>query len=92
LTDVPKVESAPAVECLRKAHAALAPCSRPALDVDARSTREQLSAALAEIVGAAELFGCQRSFWRWAADAAEFLGRSAAAEVYRGRFENEGKG
>jgi hypothetical protein len=71
--------------CLGRAASFLAVCSRPALSVSSNSTPEELSSALTELVGAAELFGCKPAFWRWAADAASLLGRSADAEIYRKR-------
>jgi hypothetical protein len=72
--------------CLMQAASFLAACSRPAITVSARSSMEELSTALSELVASAELFGCKPSFWRWAADAAAHLGKSADAEKYRNRF------
>jgi hypothetical protein len=72
--------------CLLRAASFLAGCSRPAIAVSARSSMDELSTALSELVASAELFGCKPSFWHWAADAAAHLGRSADAEKYRNRF------
>jgi hypothetical protein len=71
--------------CLLRASSFLAVCSRPALNIDRDSTMEQLSSELTTLVSAAEFFGCQPSFWRWAADAAKLLGHVADAQTYRGR-------
>jgi hypothetical protein len=78
------VESA--ASCIGHAASFLAACSRPAQSIGASSTPEELSAALTDLVAAAELFGCKPSFWRWAGDAASLLGRSTEAETYRRRF------
>jgi hypothetical protein len=75
--------------CLLRASSSLAACSRPALNVDDDSTMEQLSSELTTLVCAAEFFGCQPSFWRWAAEAANLLGRVADAHTYRGRFGSD---
>ena len=53
------------------------------------SSEQQLSSVLADLVAAAELFGCKPSFWRWAADAAALLALlalSADADTYCRRF------
>ncbi len=78
--------SGAAASCIGLAASSLAACSRPALSISASSTPEELSAALTDLVAAAELFGSKPSFWRWAADAASLLGRSTEAETYRRRF------
>lgn len=74
---------------LEQAASFLAACARPALSVGAGSTPAQLSSALTELVTTAELFGCKPSFWRWAAEAASLLARSADAETYRKRSGGE---
>lgn len=74
---------------LERAASFLAACARPALSVGAGSTPAQLSCALTELVTTAELFGCKPSFWRWAAEAATLLARSADAETYRKRIAGE---
>lgn len=74
-----------AASCVGQAASFLAACSRPAPSISAGSTPEELSSALADLVAAAELFGCKPSFWKWAADAASLLGRTAEAETYRRR-------
>jgi hypothetical protein len=87
MTDMQRAKvSGTAASCIGNAASSLAACSRPALSISASSTPEELSAALTDLVAAAELFGCKPSFWRWAADAASLLGRSAEAETYRKRF------
>jgi hypothetical protein len=87
MNDVDKANlSANAAACLGRAAPFLATCARPALSISAKSTPDQLSSALTELVAAAELFGCKPSFWRWVADAASVLGRNADAETYRMRF------
>jgi hypothetical protein len=87
MTDVQQSKvSGSAASCIGHAASSLAACSRPALSISAGSTPEELSTALADLVAAAELFGCKPSFWRWAADAASLLGRSSEAETYRKRF------
>jgi hypothetical protein len=83
--------SGAAATCITQAASFLAECSRPALDVSDQSTPEQFCSALADVVSAAELFGCKPSFWRWAADAAELLGHAADAETYHQRFLDRGK-
>ena len=75
---------------LTRAASFLAACARPALSVNAESTTAELSSALTELVMTAELFGCQPSFWRWAAEAATLLERGADAETYRKRSGGEG--
>lgn len=75
-------------DCLARASSCLAACSRPSLGVTGESTREQLSAALTELVTTAELFSSQPAFWRWAAEAAALLGRDADAQLYRSRTES----
>ena len=77
--------SGSAAACLDRAASFLAACSRPALSIGSHSTPEELAAALNDLVAAAELFGCKPPFWRWAAEAAALLGRSADAETYRRR-------
>lgn len=79
-----------AASCVARAASSLAGCSRPALSISAGSTPEELWCALADLVAAAELFGCKPSFWKWAADAASLLGRSAEAETYRNRAATAG--
>lgn len=79
-----------AAACLCKASSFLATCSRPNIKLGIQSTTPELSAALTDLVSAAVLFGCKRSFWRWAADAAHLLGRSEEGESFRQRFENGG--
>lgn len=74
-----------AASYLDRAASFLAACSRPALSISSHSTPEELSSALTDLVAAAELFGCKPPFWRWAADAASLLGRSADAKTYRQR-------
>ena len=74
---------------LQRAASFLAACARPALSVGPGSTPAELSSALTELVMTAEMFGCKPSFWRWAAEAATLLERSAEAETYRMRFGNE---
>jgi len=74
-----------AAACLAQAASLLAACARPAISVGGDSTPEQLAHALSELVSAAELFGCQPSFWRCAADAAALLGRDADARSLRAR-------
>jgi hypothetical protein len=81
--------SSSVASCLGRAMSFLAVCSRPALTVGSSSTPEELSSALTGLVAAAELFGCKPSFWRWAADAASLLGRTADAETYRKRLGGE---
>jgi hypothetical protein len=81
--------SADAVSSLERAASLLAACARPALSVGAESTPAQLSSALTELVMTAELFGCKPAFWRWAAQAAALLDRSADAETYRKRGGGE---
>jgi hypothetical protein len=71
---------------LERAASLLAACARPALSLGAESTPAQLRSALTELVTAAELFGCQPSFWRWAAEAATLLGGAADADTYRKRM------
>jgi hypothetical protein len=71
--------------CIGRAASFLAACSRPALSIGVNSTHEELSSALTDLVAAAELFGCKPSFWKWAADSASLLGRTAEAETYRKR-------
>lgn len=71
--------------CIGRAASFLAACSRPALSIGTGSTHAELSSALTDLVAAAELFGCKPSFWKWAADAASLLGRTAEAETYRRR-------
>jgi hypothetical protein len=71
---------------LKRAAASLAACARPALSLGVQSTPAELSSALTELVTAAELFGCQPSFWRWAAAAAASLGRGADADTYHERM------
>ena len=78
-----------AASCVGRAASLLAACARPALSISGGSTPEELSAALTDLVAAAELFGCKPSFWRWAADAASLLGRPAEAETYRKRAPGE---
>jgi hypothetical protein len=78
-----------AASCVSRAASFLAACSRPALSIRGNSTPEQLASALTDLVSAAELFGCQPPFWRWAADAASLLGLSKEAEVYRKRAPAE---
>lgn len=73
--------------CLGQAASFLAACARPAVSIGPDATPEQLSAALTELVTAAELFGCKSSFWRWAAEAARLLGRDADADTFRRRFD-----
>lgn len=80
-----KVSDATAA-CLERAASFLAGCARPALSIGAGATADELSASLTELVTVAELFGCKASFWRWAADAATLLGRSADADTYRRRL------
>jgi hypothetical protein len=75
-----------AAACLNRAAGFLAECQRPALSVAEESTPVALESALTELVASAELFGCRHSFWRWAADAAELLGRASDALTYRQRF------
>ena len=70
---------------LKRAASLLAACARPALSLGAGSTPAELGHALTELVTAAELFGCQPSFWHAAAEAAALLGRNADAETYRRR-------
>lgn len=72
--------------CLERAASFLAGCARPASSLGAGATPDEVSASLTELVTAAELFGCKPSFWRWAADAATLLGRSADADTYRRRL------
>ena len=74
---------------LTRAASFLAACARPAQSVNAASTPAELSAALTELVMTAEMFGCQSSFWRWAAEAATLLERGADAETYRKRIGGE---
>ncbi len=74
---------------LQRAASLLAACARPALSVGAGSAAAELHCALTELVTAAELFGCQPSFWRAAAEAATLLGRSADADTYRRRAGGE---
>ena len=81
--------SASAASCLVRAASFLAACSRPALSVSSSSTPDELASALTDLVAAAESFGCKPSFWRWAADAASYLGRSADAQTYRKRGGGE---
>lgn len=86
MTDVTQAKvSDDTAACIGRAAAFLAACSRPALSIGTSSTHEELSAALADLVAAAELFGCKPSFWKWAADSASLLGRTADAETYRKR-------
>lgn len=70
---------------LERAASLLAACARPALSLGAESTPAELCRALTELVTAAELFGCQPSFWRSAAEAAALLGYDADADTYRRR-------
>ena len=86
MTDVQHAKvSGAAAACIGRAGSFLAACSRPALRISAGSTPEELYSALTDLVAAAELFGCKPSFWKWAADSASLLGRSAEAETYRKR-------
>lgn len=86
MTDVQQANvSETAASCVSRAASSLAACSRPALSVSGSSTPEEVSSALADLVAAAELFGCKPSFWRWAADAASLLGLRAEAATYRKR-------
>jgi len=86
MTDVkPANVSGDTAACIGRAASFLAACSRPALSISAGSTHEELSSALTDLVAAAELFGCKPSFWKWAADSASLLGRTAEAETYRRR-------
>lgn len=78
-----------AASCVGRAASFLAACARPALNISGGSTPEELCCALADLVAAAELFGCKPSFWRWAAEAASLLGRPAEAETYRKRAPGE---
>jgi hypothetical protein len=78
-----------ALSHLQRAASLLAACARPAVSVGAASTPAELSAALTEVVAAAELFGCKPSFWRSAAEAAMSLGRRADADTYRRRSGGE---
>ena len=71
---------------------ALAACSRPALSVDVHSTDDQFSAALAELVATAEMFGCKPPFWHWATETAQRLGQTADAQKYRERLARLGAG
>jgi hypothetical protein len=86
---VEKALSGDAADCLARASACLAACSRPALHLGSDSTPEQLSAALTELVAAAEMFGCSSEFWRWAARAAALLGRGADSETFGKRSGGE---
>ena len=78
-----------AASSLQRAASLLAACARPALSLGAGSTPAQLSAALTELVMTAELFGCKPAFWRFAAQAAALLDRSADAQTYRERGGGE---
>ena len=78
-----------AASCVSRAASFLAACSRPALSISARSTPQELSSALTDLVAVAELFGCKPSFWRWAAEAASLLGHSAEAETFRKRAPDQ---
>lgn len=85
----PRVRSDAALACLKRAASSLAACSRPALSVDTDATEQQVSAALADLVAAAELFGCKPLFWQCAADAAALLGLDADADTYRKRYSSQ---
>lgn len=81
--------SGAALACLKRAASCLASCSRPALSIEVDSTEQQLSSALGDLVAAAELFGCNPAFWRWAADAAALLALDADADTYRRRISSQ---
>jgi len=86
MQDMSQTKTAAAIAAsLGHAASCLAACSRPSSGVGEDSSAEEFSAALKELVSAAELFGCQASFWRWAAEAAELLGHGADAHKYRER-------
>jgi|HubBroStandDraft_5_1064220.scaffolds.fasta_scaffold154248_2 hypothetical protein len=75
-----------AVNALARAAASLAVCQRPAGGAATNSSPDELASSLSELVSSAELFGCRPVFWKWAADAADALGRSAEAQAYRQRL------
>jgi hypothetical protein len=77
-----------AAACLNRAASFLAGCQRPALSLTVESAPDELTSALAELVASAEIFGCKHSFWRWAADAADLLGRKSDALIYQQRFSS----
>ena len=77
-----------AAVCLNRAASFLAGCQRPALSLTLESAPDEVASALAELVASAEIFGCKHSFWRWAADAADLLGRDSDALAYRQRFSS----
>ncbi|HUA26052.1 MAG TPA: hypothetical protein VMA54_18125 [Steroidobacteraceae bacterium] len=90
MTDVKQAKvSGDTAACIGRAASFLAACSRPAVNISASSTHEELSSALTDLVAAAELFGCKPSFWKWAADSASLLGRAAEAETYRKRSSSD---
>ncbi len=88
MTEFPRNKNAGAIAAsLHQAAACLAACSRPALNIGANSTSDQLSSALNELVSTAEFFGCRPIFWHRASQAAELLDRQADAAVYQARCE-----